>query len=144
MATAMPFLLTALLCEEQRPPAGRLESVERVYSFEDDGACTVTQTFRERPLIESGRTEAAGIAQAYKPEYTHLRLDYCRILKSDGTQFSVDTLGAKDISVKDAGMTDGAWMAKALGIPSLEAGDVIEYRFTEWTKKLLKPGDFWR
>src|ERR1700691_4762713 len=151
--------LTINKSEAQKSPAAAPKSAPADYSqepfvieqyfttarFENDGSSDRNLAVRIRVQSDAGVQQLGELIFGYNSANEVMDVHFVRVKKKDGSVITASADAVKDMSAsvaRDAPeYTD--YKEKHVTVPSLHAGDTIEYEIATRTVTPLAPGNFW-
>src|SRR5271163_3611756 len=122
--------------------------IEQFYTtarFENDGTSTRDLAVRIRVQSDAGVQQLGELIFGYNSANEVMDVRFVRVKKKDGSVVTASADAVKDMTAsvaRDAPeYTD--YQEKHVTVPSLHAGDTIEYEISTRTVTALAPGNFW-
>lgn len=122
-----------------------VEKYATVYRFENDGRGFRRETARFRVQSEAALQALGQLVFAYSSATENLKINYVRVLKSDGTVVTAGESAVQDMTspvAREAPIYSDL-RQKHVTVPSLRPGEVLEYEIEVEQKEPLAPGQFW-
>ena len=122
-----------------------IEKQAYVYRFENDGAGYRRETARFRVQSEAALQALGQLVFQYSSATEKLKINYVRVVKSDGTVVAAGDSAVQDMTApvaREAPMYSDL-REKHITVPSLRPGEVLEYEIEVEETEPLAPGQFW-
>jgi Flp pilus assembly protein TadD len=122
-----------------------IEQYHTTAKFENDGTSQRDLAVRIRVQSDSGVQQLGELVFGYNSSNEQMEVRTVRVHKPDGTVVNAAADSMKEMTAsvaRDAPMyTD--YKEKHITVPSLHAGDTLEYEIVTRTQSSLAPGEFW-
>jgi Flp pilus assembly protein TadD/transglutaminase-like putative cysteine protease len=122
-----------------------IEQYHTTARFEDDGTSERDLAVRVRVQSDAGVQQLGELIFGYNSANEQMDVRFVRVKKKDGSVVTATADAVKDMTAsvaRDAPeYTD--YKEKHVTVPSLQAGDTIEYEIATRTVTALAPGNFW-
>ncbi len=122
-----------------------MEQYTTTYRFENDGTWKKTTSGRYRVQSEAALQGLGQLVFGYSSDTERLKIDYVRVLKSNGTVVTAPESAVQDLTSEVARQAPvySDFRQKHVTVPSLRPGEVLEFQTTTETFQPLAPGQFW-
>jgi Flp pilus assembly protein TadD/transglutaminase-like putative cysteine protease len=122
-----------------------IEQYRTTARFENDGTSERDLAVRIRVQSDAGVQQLGELVFGYNSASEVMEVRFVRVKKKDGSVVTATAEAVKDLTAsvaRDAPeYTD--YKEKHVTVPSLHAGDIIEYEISTRTVTALAPGNFW-